>query len=117
MRRSLVTVIVSATLMGSGCSSLQSARHAYVMRGQVVEVRGDQAVVCVGSDDGAAPGQALGVYELVSRNVGGPARNPPRWEKERVGSLLITEIIDEHFANAKVTSGEVEAHNVVELKR
>ena len=101
----------------TGCTALEDVRHGYVMRGQVVEVTGDTAVVCVGTADGAEPGQELGVYRLISRNVGGPARNPPQWVKERVGGVRITEVLDEHFARANVISGTVEPHHIVELKR
>jgi hypothetical protein len=114
----LIAVLSSVLLAISACSSMQSARHEYLMRGQVVEISGSEAVVCIGSKDGAQVGQELVVYKLVSRNSGGsPKNSPPRWERVEVGSVRIMQVIDEHFATAQVVSGPVEVNHVVELNR
>jgi hypothetical protein len=99
------------------CSSMQSARHEYLMRGQVVELSGKDAVVCVGSKDGAKTGQELNVYKVSVNTTSGPGKNPPRWQKVDVGAVRIAEVIDEHFAKAVVTRGEVAVNDVVELVR
>lgn len=109
-------VLASVLLAVSACSSLQGARHEYLMRGQVVEVKGSDAVICVGSKDGARAGQEFEVYKLVSAGIGGTAKNPPRWDRVPVGEVRIVDIIDEHFANATIVSGSVGVNNIVELK-
>jgi len=115
--RLLKNVLLLSALLGmSACSSLQSARHEYLMRGQVVEVTGDEALVCVGSADGAAVNQELTAYKLVNRNPGAPGRNTPSWERVSVGTVRIVQVVDEHFAKALVTSGEVKVNNLVEMK-
>lgn len=114
----LIAVLSSVLLAISACSSMQSARHEYLMRGQVVEITGSEAVVCIGSQDGAQVGQELTVYKLVSRNSGGSPKNSAlRWERIKVGSVRIMQVIDEHFATARVISGPVEVNHVVELNR
>ncbi len=109
-------VLAVIVLTTTACSTLGGAGHQYLMRGQVVEVTGSEVVLCVGSGDGATAGQELMAYKLVSSNVGGP-KNPTRWEKVRVGTVRIGQVVDEHFARAEVTSGDVQVNNVVELKR
>jgi hypothetical protein len=111
----MTAVLTSVLLAVSACSSLQSARHEYVMRGQVVDIVGNEAVVCVGSRDGAQVDQELSVYRLVARGIGGPGRVTPSFEKIKVGNVRITQVVDEHFAKVRVISGEVEVNNVVEL--
>jgi predicted small secreted protein len=114
--RLLLAAVLTAVVLGTAaCSTLGGAGHRYLMRGQVVEVAGSEVVLCVGSRDGATAGQELTVYKLVSSNVGGP-KNPTRWEKVRVGTVRIGQVVDEHFARAEVTSGDVQVNNVVELK-
>ena len=115
--RSLKTVILTFVLLGlSACSSLQSVGHKYLMRGQVVELTGNEAVVCIGSADGAQVSQELTAYKLVNKNpAGGPGKNPPRWERVNVGTVRVVEVLDEHFAKARVTSGKVAVNDVVEM--
>ena len=116
-RRLLLTIVVAATVLSTpACSTLQGVGHQYLMRGQVVEVTGSGVVLCVGSQDGAKVSQELKAYKLVSSNVGGP-KNPTRWEKVQVGTVRIRQVVDEHFAEAEVTSGDVQVNNMVELKR
>ncbi len=58
----------------------------------------------------------MNAYKLVSTNTGGP-RNPPRWEKVKVGTVRIAQIIDEYFAKAQVITGPVEVNHIVELNQ
>ena len=115
--RFYITAILTSALLGLfACSSLQSARHEYLMRGQVVEISGNEAVICIGSRDGAQVGQQLNAYKLVSTPASGP-KNVPRWQKVKVGTVRIAEVIDEHFAKAQVITGAVEANYVIELNQ
>ncbi len=113
--RLLMTAFLTSMLLSlSACSSLQGAGHKYLMRGQVVEVSGSEAVVCVGSRDGARVSQELTAYKMVSTNTGSP-KTPTRWVKTKVGTVRIVQVVDEHFATAQVVSGDVQVNNVVEL--
>jgi len=109
-----VLVLTLALMSLSACSSLQRVGHEYLMSGQVVEVSGNEVVLCIGSGDGAKVSQELTAYKLVPTNAGGP-KNATRWERVKVGSVRVAQVIDEHFAKAQVTSGEVKVHDVVEL--
>ena len=112
--RFYMTAVLTSALLGLfACSSLQSARHEYVMRGQVVEIWGNEAVICIGSRDGAQVGQQLNAYKLVSTS-GGP-RSGMYWQKVKVGTVRIAEVFDEHFAKAQIITGAVEVNYIVEL--
>ncbi|MBP1709664.1 MAG: hypothetical protein H6Q47_197, partial [Deltaproteobacteria bacterium] len=37
--------------------------------------------------------------------------------KEEVGKVKIEEIVDQHMANAKIITGEVKVHDIVELMK
>ena len=109
----LVAVLL---LLMAGCATLESAKHEYIMRGQVLEVTGDTAYLCIGSKDGARVGQEYTVYRYVK--VPKPYVRPGAqytYRREQKGEITITEIVDEHMAMAKVVRGEVKEHDVVEL--
>ncbi len=110
--RSLLLIVLAGL---AACSSLETARHEYLMRGQVVSVSGSDAVVCIGSSDGARAGQTLNAYKMVEKKSGGSAKTPPRWERVKVGTVSVLEVLDEHFARARVDSGEVKVNDLVEL--
>lgn len=97
MQRSRVALLASLLLYLSACSTMQSARHEYLMRGQVVAVSGPDVVVCVGWRDGARVGQDLTAYRLAEASTGGPGKDPSRWERVRVGTVRLMEVVDEHF--------------------
>lgn len=85
------------------------------MRGQILEVNGDRAYLCIGSADGAQVGQDLTVYRFIKTGRLGP-RTSVNYKREEIGEVKISEIVDEHMANAKIISGQVKEHDVVELK-
>ncbi len=99
----------------AGCATLPSVEHKYVMRGQILEVNGPDAYLCIGSEDGARVGQELTVYRF--ERTGNLSSKPSqRYKRVELGKLRITEIVDMHMANAKIISGEAREHDVVELK-
>jgi hypothetical protein len=111
--KALVTVLL---LLMAGCATLESAKHEYIMRGQVLEATGDTVYLCIGSKDGAQVGQEYTVYRYVK--VSNPSLTPRPYyifRREQKGEIKITEIVDEHMATAKVVRGEVKEHDVVEL--
>jgi hypothetical protein len=95
----------------AGCASLDSINHKYIMRGQILEAEGTDVYLCIGSKDGAEVGQEFAVYRFVKSG-----RRYPSVIKEEKGTVKITEIVDEHYAKAKVLAGEPKVNDVVELK-
>ena len=82
------------------------------MKGSIIETSDSEVYLCIGSRDGASVGQELDVYRI-------PETKPEALHFRRVqtGKVRITEIIDEHFAKAKVISGRAEKNDIVELVR
>jgi len=66
--------------------------------------------ICIGTRDGAKVGQELDIYNIIS-----VSKTRPTFQREHVGKVKITEIVDEHFAKAKVISGKAEKNDIVEL--
>lgn len=94
----------------------QGLGHTWIMRGQVVQMANGEAVLCIGKADGAKPGQTL----IVARAESIP--NPQTkagtgFRKREVGAVTIVNIIDDHFARANVTKGDVKLHDIVELQQ
>ena len=90
--------------------------HGITMRGSIVRATGRQIVVCVGSADGAQAGQELTVYR-VSFHPHGPKAGSGDFRRTRIGSVRIGEVIEEHFANATVTSGTAKVNDILELEQ
>jgi len=85
------------------------------MRGHVVAMESAGPVVCIGRADGAQPGQVLDVYRVEYRHK--HKSNLPSYNRVKVGSITITEVIDDHFARAQVTDGKLKKHDIVELRK
>lgn len=108
--------IAGATLLlTSGCASMGTAYHKYVMRGQILEVTGDEVYLCIGSRDGARVGDELEVVKFSS--AGGNPKAGPMFRRDKTGMVRITAIVDEHYARATIISGRAGANSVVELER
>jgi hypothetical protein len=92
--------------------SCTTVYHGYLMKGSIIEASNSDVYLCIGSKDGAAVGQELDVYKI-------PQTKPEalHFYREHTGKVRITEIIDEHFAKAKVISGRAEKNDIVELVR
>lgn len=92
----------------------QGIGHTYFMRGSVVDVTRGVVTICIGRADGARAGQILSVVRVTSV---GAATRPMSFRRKNVGSLEITEIIDDHFAHATIISGRIAKNDLVELRR
>ena len=103
----LMLAVVIAFLISS-CATIY---HGYFMRGSIIEAYDSDVYLCIGSKDGATVGQELDVHKIISVSTG----KRPTFERIHTGKVRITEIIDVHFAKAKVISGKAEKHNIVEL--
>lgn len=100
----------------TGCAILDSTKHQYIMRGQVLDVAGDEVYLCIGSKDGAAVGQEYLVYRFIKPANPNAKNEVSPYKKENTGTIKLTKIIDEHFAKAQVVTGDARVNYVVELK-
>jgi len=108
-------LMVILLLVVSGCATLQTAGHKYVMRGQVLDVTNDVAYLCVGGKEGAQVGQELTVYRFERVPSPNPKSAVPYFKRQETGKVKIAEIVDEHMATAGILSGSVKVNDVVEL--
>ena len=108
-----VAPLTMLILASGGCGDLETARHKYTMRGQILEIQGEIAYLCIGSDDGAQVGQNFTVYQFERQ----PSlhRGIAFYKRKKTGSGTIVEVYDEHMATAQITNGEAKEHYVVEL--
>lgn len=115
-KRNVISVLLMVlALVMSGCASMQTAEHEYLMKGQVLDVTDDVAYLCVGSKDGAQVGQAFTVYRFEKALNPNPKSVLPYFKREQTGKVKIAEIVDEHMATAKILAGSVKVNDVVEL--
>jgi hypothetical protein len=114
--RVLAPVALLLALATSAYAQDGSFRHEVLMRGQVLEADAGALVVCVGEADGAQVGQVLEVvrHKRVSRS---PKAAGPRFRREPVGQVRITELFDTHYAQAQVVTGKPKVNDTVELIR
>lgn len=103
--------IVAAFAFVLSCASPghPGAYHGILMRGQVVAVAGSEVYLCIGSSDGAKPGQKLRVYRITRHH------RPGSFSREATGVVRIDSIVDEHFAKGTLVSGTATTNNMVEL--
>ena len=85
------------------------------MRGQVVSFEGDNVVICIGTKRLDLEGETLSAYRIVY--VGGENLAFDGFSRERVGSMIVDRIIDEHFAQATVIEGKIGKYDMVEIAR
>lgn len=106
-------VLGATPMMASSSAVAASMKHGFIMRGMVVDKTNGVATVCIGKADGAAPGQTLNVVRVI---VAPGTKGNPSMRRVNVGKVRIDSIVDDHFARAKVVSGEVALHDLVELE-
>jgi hypothetical protein len=100
----------------AGCSRMESERHKLVMKGQILDVIGDSAYLCIGSKDGAEVGDQFTVYKFMRTvNPYSDYAEQPYYKREVAGRIKIIEIFDEHMAKAIILVGEVKPHYFAEL--
>ena len=110
--RAFALVIFVGSLTACGTTQLY---HDYLARGQVVGIDNDEVVVCIGSRDGAKAGQELQVYRYIWE--GAVEEGDDDYRRETVGTVVITSIVNEHFARAKVSTGDIKKHDTVKLEK
>jgi hypothetical protein len=105
----IVSVMFMIILLTS-CATMGKTYHKYLMKGSIIETCDSDIYLCIGSNDGAEVGQELDVYKI--RTI---SKARSTFQRENAGKVKITEIVDEHFAKAKVISGKAKKNDVVEL--
>lgn len=105
----IVPVMFMVILLTS-CATMGKAYHKYLMKGSVIETYDSDIYLCIGTRDGAEVGQELDVYKI--RTI---SKARSTFQRELSGKVKITEIVDEHFAKARVISGKAEKNDIVEL--
>lgn len=103
-------MLLMILLTPMGCATLETARHKYLMRGQVLEVQDGTAYLCLGTEQGAKVGQVFTVRRYV--RIGGPRGGSYRVDS--VGTVKITEV-ETHMARAKIITGKVKENDIVDL--
>ncbi|BFM18884.1 hypothetical protein R50073_50670 (plasmid) [Maricurvus nonylphenolicus] len=89
--------------------------HENIMKGQVVGIDSNEVVVCIGSKDGAESGQELQVYRYIWE--GAVEEGDDDYRVEYVGVVEINSVVNDHFARARVSSGDVRKNDMVEFKK
>ena len=84
------------------------------MRGKILESTDEGLYLCIGSADGAKEGQEYKVYKFVRKSG---TKSQPNYRREETGTIKITNIVDEHYAKAKILTGEAKENYIVELDR
>ena len=117
--RSIKMIVFLALAIASTSAGLAAeeagVRHRYFMKGQLLEVDGQGVYLCVGTDDGARSGQQVEVFRYGRAKEGNP-KAAPRFERKQIGRIEIVEVVDEHFARAKVLAGDLRVGDVAELE-
>lgn len=115
MKKFFAPLLIGAALLAATPVIAQGVDHTWFMRGHVIAMESAGPVVCIGRADGAQPGQVLDVYRVEYRHK--HKSNLPSYNRVKVGSITITEVIDDHFARAQVTDGKLKKHDIVELRK
>jgi len=112
----IMSLSIVALFIMTSCATVDTARHKYTMKGQILESTSEGVYICIGSADGAAIGQEYKVFKFVKMPPS-PKSTQPNFKKEETGMVKITEIVDEHYAIAKIIAGEAKENYIVELHR
>jgi hypothetical protein len=117
MRKSAIVNVFLAILflVTAGCATMQSAGHKYFMKGQILDVSDGVAYLCIGSAEGAKEGQEFAVYRHTKLPFSGGKQASPSYKREEVGSVKITQVVEEHYAKANILRGNIKENDVAEL--
>lgn len=89
-------------------------RHTVFMAGSVIESSAEGIYLCIGAPEGAKAGQVLDVVRLTRDRSVNPKQGI-RFTSEKVGTIMIDAIVDEHFARATPVEGHAEKGDIVRL--
>ena len=109
----LSVVLLVATLFTACANS--PIYHDTFMLGQVVEVNNQEVVLCIGNNDEKLQGKTLSVHRVVYI-TDSSSEGEDLYRREYVGEVQIGDVIDKHFARARINSGMIKKHDIVEFK-
>ena len=110
----LSLVAVFTTAAASASPGDPGIRHSVFMAGSVIEASAKEVNLCIGTPEGAQVGAQLDVVR-VTRDPGVNPKQGARFRWEKVGTIRIDAIVDEHFARATVVSGRVKKGDIAQL--
>lgn len=91
--------------------------HSVFMRGQILSLDGKSGLICIGKHDNAEVGQILDVIRH-TRNKSAAGKNRLKgFKRVLVGQVKVTSIVDDHYSEIEVISGDIKESDTVELKR
>ena len=96
----------------SGAGDLSDAYHQFVMKGVVIQATASEIYLCIGTADGAEVGEEYDVVR-VSHSMTSHPRRKPSFKRKAVGRVRIEEIVETHYARARVLSGKVRKGDLV----
>lgn len=112
----IVNVLLAILFIAvAGCATMESLGHKYVMKGHILNVSSGEVYLCLGRADGATVGQELPVYRYITVPSTGTKTASPGYKRILVGSVKITQIVDEHYARATILQGDLKENDVAEL--
>lgn len=114
MKRLILLSLLLAGIVSS--LSAQNVYHKYIMRGTILDVSGPDIYLCVGKTDGATVGQEMDVFRIDVKSGTNP-KSPPIFTRVKLGRIQITELVQEHYARAKVLSGSAPKGSIAELQK
>ena len=104
----IVSIMLLTALVGA-CSS-SPIYHKVFMRGQIVAVDGDQVVFCIGSDTGASIGEEFVAHRYTYEDY---HEDGEFYDTIEVGSVVVREIVNVHFAKGVISSGDVTKYDIL----
>ncbi|TAL36701.1 MAG: hypothetical protein EPN93_07715 [Spirochaetes bacterium] len=118
LKYGVVPLVLGALLIAwpAGCNRADKAYHKYIMRGAILDARGNEVDLCIGTRDGAKVGQELEVYAIEGRVTRANPSAVPEYRRIKTGVVRITAIYDEHYAQAVIVSGKAEKNAMAEIE-
>jgi hypothetical protein len=113
MHKLLKTAALAIAMAGANSASAQGIGHTFFMRGQIIGHSDGRPVVCIGKADGAKEGQEFDVYRSSIISIGSKT---PSFRREKIGSVAIDHVFDDHFAHLRVISGKPAVHDDIERR-
>lgn len=95
--------------------SAQNVYHKYIMRGTILEVSSGEVYLCVGKTDGASVGQEMDVFRIDTQ-AGKNPKSPPAFKRVKLGRIQIVELVQDHYARAKVLTGAAPKGAIAEIQ-
>ncbi len=108
-----ILLLVVFGIFLAGCSNT-AFYHKNMMRGKWLSSLLIELLICIGAKHGAEVGQKYSVIRFHEEIAPGEGDDP--YTIEKVGTVQITKIVNDHFATVKLLSGDIAAKDMVELE-